>query len=1245
MSYSSKSKTRKFVAGFVALAFAFSLVGGGGLSTADAATLTTAQINSILNLLISFGADQSVINNVQASLTGSTPSGGGTTPPSGGTGYTFTRDLKLGDTGEDVRQLQMVLNRDSATQVAMSGVGSAGSETTYFGSLTKVAVIKFQNKYASEILAPVGLSSGTGYVGPSTRAKLNSMNVVTPPPSGGGDTGGTPPPSVGTGLSVSIPVQPGAQLAPQSAARVPFAKVTLTASNDGDIVVKSLRVARGGPSDDAVFAGIILVDQDGSQIGVAKTLNSNHQADIGDTFTVKAGTSKTLTIAGNMAADLSSYAGQVVNLSVIAVNTSASVSGSLPIQGAAHTVNASLTIGTITAERGPLDPNAAQSKDVGTTGYTFSSIKVTAGSTEDVRIHSIRWNQASSASATDLDNVMTVVDGVSYPTVVSSDFYDTVFPGGIEVKKGLSKEISVKGDIVDGSSRTVAFNIEKTTDLYVTGETYGYGITPPTSGTGFTAGNIWYPAKTVTISTGSLTVSNATAVNAQNIALNQANQPLGGFTVEVKGEEISVGSIVFTTSTTSTGIGRLTNVSIVDENGAVISGPVDGSNVDNTLTFSSSVILPVGTHTYTLKGQTPSTWSNNGTFAISTTPSSNWTTVKGQTTNQTITPSSAAVTMSTMTVKGAALAISVSPTPSAQSVVAGAQDFTFANYVLDATASGEDLRMVSLPIETAVSSGATNVTNCRIYDGGAVLTTGSNANSSLSTASSTSFTFDTALILSKGSVKTLTLKCNISTAASGVYQFGYDSTASPSATGVNSGQSATITENDSVGQRMTIVTGGSLAVALDSSSPSYAIATAGTTGNTVAIYRVSATNEDIRVTDFALQITSGTSDTGASTSPSDISKITLWDGTSKIGEALFTPGKYTASTTIGTCSGCTEFVVPKDADKLITAKVDIAEQGTSKVGTPGTLVRVDWDNASADATKGVGLGSGSTITRTDSSDTASEGVRVYRSYPTVALVDLTGSLVSGRRDLLRFKVTASPQGDVGIYKFTVRIATSSDTARKDMIDGVNAYVFTDSGFSSVATGLQTDGAMLDANMDLSCTNSCSSWGSQASTTPTYNVPWVSDSTDIPIWAMNSSGASTTVIVPAGQTRYIAVRGDVTLAGTVYSVSTQLQGDAKFVSNLAAVPFTATATSTYLASYGLGTIQGGFGAVAAPVLHYLEHGEASTTNNQATSTVDNDFIWRPFSTTTVQSAVANDYTNGYGIPGLPQANTSSQTLAQ
>jgi len=184
--------TKKIVATVMTAAFALSVA----VTPVYGAALTESQIQSILNLLSSFGADSATIANVNSALNGeaveANPSTGGASIAAC-VGVSFDRSLQQGMSGNDVKCLQAILNLASDTQIASTGAGAPGSETTYFGALTKAAVVKFQEKYASTVLTPIGLSKGTGYVGSATIAKLNTLKTVSTETGETGETGETTP--------------------------------------------------------------------------------------------------------------------------------------------------------------------------------------------------------------------------------------------------------------------------------------------------------------------------------------------------------------------------------------------------------------------------------------------------------------------------------------------------------------------------------------------------------------------------------------------------------------------------------------------------------------------------------------------------------------------------------------------------------------------------------------------------------------------------------------------------------------------------------------------------------------------------------------------------------------------------------------------------------------------------------------------------------------------------------------------
>lgn len=94
-----------------------------------------------------------------------------TTPQQPEAGQLFIRDLSMDCSGEDVRLLQKLLNRDPDTIVASEGPGSPEKESDYFGGLTQKAVQKFQIKYS---ISKSG-DPGYGIVGPKTRGKFQEL--------------------------------------------------------------------------------------------------------------------------------------------------------------------------------------------------------------------------------------------------------------------------------------------------------------------------------------------------------------------------------------------------------------------------------------------------------------------------------------------------------------------------------------------------------------------------------------------------------------------------------------------------------------------------------------------------------------------------------------------------------------------------------------------------------------------------------------------------------------------------------------------------------------------------------------------------------------------------------------------------------------------------------------------------------------------------------------------------------------
>lgn len=1147
--------------------------------------------------------------------------GGGS---SSATQCTFTRSLTVGSTGSDVQCLQQYLN-SSGHQVSASGAGSPGNETTYFGSRTKAAVAAWQ--------VAMGVSPAAGYFGPISQAKYATVaGGATPPP-----PPGTPPPpaGVGTGLTVSAGTQPAASLSVQNAINVPYTRVRFTASADGDVTVNSVTVERTGLMNDAALTGIILLDENGNRIGLSKTLNSNHQAILTDSFVVKAGQTRELTLAGDMNSSLSSYAGQVGFLTLVAVHTSATVNGSLPISGVGQVVNASLTVGSITLTRGANDPGASNSKEVGTTGYIFTAIKATAGSAEDMIWRSIRFNQSGSAGTGDLGNVV-VIDvktGTSYPTVVSTDgkYYTATFGSGLTMKKGESQEVYLKGDIISGSNRGVDFDIYRYSDVVFKGTTFGYDVQPTATNSGdsstdddgtFQNTNPVWDAYEATIGGGSLRVEAANdKVPAQNIVAGGTKLPIGGFRFEARGEPITFTSWVITVTTTSATAASKnepTSLTVYDENGAAVAGPKDVTTT--TVTLTDSVTVPVGIHTYTVKANIDTNWTSNDTIVVSFTPSTAITSVTGQSTGNSITPTPAVgVTGSTMTVKAGSLTVTPSTSLAAQNVIAPATGIELGRFTLDAGASGDDLRVTTATVRMTSTAAAASFSGLKLMNGTTQLNTGSNVlNVTGNSQQTLTFTLDNNLIIPKQSSQVLNLIGNIASTATsgGTVRFDFSAgTMDWAVTTKTDGSSVSESLATANGSVMTIKTAGGYSVAVDPSAPVEKWYAAGSTGVLLNVLRFTGTTEDLAVTDLRLQL-----DTHGSSSGADFAAIELRNADDTLiqrkSPVAFTNGieDFQFAQT-----GTGSFIIPKDGYKAMKITADLATVGTNQAGIAGQLVGVGFDGAGTAAAAGkqkaTGKQSGTSVHSSTTSDQPSATdtttqIVYFRSVPTVERLPLVATTLSGgEKTLYRFKVTADPKYDVALNRVTFKIATTGG-AQFAANSNFRLINVTDNKIVGASTGTAaaffTTAGSGEKNYD--------STGQLvvrmiADTTQDYTVAYVT--------------------IPAGAVREFEFRGVPITDGTGDSVSTFMMGNS-------ARPAKVSLTGATTQHRQMGKITFVDTEQRGP------YGNSTAATEAASSTT---FIWSDFSSdaTTTHAVTTADWMNGFKIPGLPTTGLAASSL--
>lgn len=1032
--------TKKFVAIATALTLSVGLV-------APAQGATVEELNA---LIASLTAQLASLTAQMTALQGGTTSG----TVSGCTITSFNTNLSQGMTNADVKCLQVILNSDAATKIASTGAGSPGNETTYFGSLTKAAVVKFQNKYASTVLTPSGLTAGTGYVGPATRAKLNTMFST-------GGTGGTVIVPSGSGLTVSLAADNPAAATivadttsgDGAQALIPALKVTFTNGNSSAVKVTKVSFNRTGISADADLSAASLyegdtwvADYNSFSSGV---LTFNNASGV---FTVPAGSSKTITLKFDLANGATS--GKTIKLSINSASDISSdasaVNGTFPIAGnflsTATTGDVgTLTINSTTSAASAIDPQT------GVDLFGFNLV----GATQILKVYKLTFAVIGSVDATDLANLKLYESGVQIGSTMQLNSDKTVTfdlsSSPVTINKGVTKNMTLRGDIIAGTNRTFRFTIQNMRDVVVYDTQYGIYLKANKSDT-------WtiLSGTNSTINTGKLTMTRNSASPSGNIPLDGTNVEIAKFDVKATGEPVKItGLSVTLTAAVANG---LYQGQIIYDGAQVGTVTNLGTSSATAFTFGNTLIIPAdgANHSLVIKADVKQYNGNSFSGSETITPSISSVTAIGTVSSASVSVSSASgfqLTVATgnlSVAKNQAYSDWSSAYPTA---VPGASEVLVGSFVVSSGAS-EGANITAIKI-TDAANGFANLQNLKIYNG--TKTSGTQIGSTQSSlATGTIYTFypspyislakNTQFVLSiYADVKTTTTTANSATDAIVVDEVD--------GTGLTTGSSINYTTPNITGQITFLSSAASLTIAQDAATPKSAQILAGASGVDFAKAKFTGgKGESISVTQVVVTAT-----LGASSPTSSVQNVKLYDGTTQIGStitSLSSLGKATFDLT------GSPWVIGIDEIKTLTIKADVntipyaTSAGTVLLGIAAGDVTYKGTISGASATGSSAAVNGNTmytyktrLTFTENASTPS-GTAVPGTLKNVMYFNVTNDgSYAGYLNSVTFTMNHTIGG-------TAQRATTSDVRRfylYDLADLTTYIASTTFGAASTAT--------------------------------------------------------------------------------------------------------------------------------------------------------------------------------------------------
>ena len=968
----------------------------------------------------------------------------------GATACTFTRSLYVGvSSGADVKCLQQYLNSTSY-KVAVTGAGSVGNETMFYGPLTRAAVAKWQ--------AANSVSPAVGYFGPISRAKYSAVagGVVTPP--GGGVV---TPPTAG-GLSVALRTDtPASRTIVSGAAMMPFAKWNFTAGS-GDVTVTSLKLKRSGISSDAELGSAYLYDADtGDYISQYSGLGSGilSFSNTGGLFTVKAGVTKNVELRLDVSSTASNNhtMGWDINAAADVTSNATSVSGTFPMTSNAMTfvTVSNPSIATLTATT----VATGNSVNAGTTGYLAGSFTLLASNSAVLLDRIVLTQNGSIISATDLSNIKLVTTGGQQIgqvlTNLKSDGTGTfVMSTAYEIPSGQTIQVNVYADILAGVNRTLKFNVLNLRDVQARDKTYNVGVNPSAS----------VAMTSTTIEAGTLTMTLDPSSPTGNLAPGQTNVTVAKFKVTSYGEQVKVLWVPFKLVAGSNDFTTIVdNVYLVDDAGNQVGTTIttpSATATDNTGTWSSTgtggttngndVAATFGTSSANINYLIPANTTrilslkldviSTATSTITGSLIAGTSNYQGQVSLST--GSSTAVSGNALTVQSNPFQAKSNSALGTGNLVKGESNARIGSWVLSAS-SAEGINVSTL---TFNSSSTFPFANLLVKVNGVQFGTVTG-----SVAASTDYTFagSSPAAISAGGSITVDAYVDVLSTATNLGSSYYANLKSASAVGATTATTQTLKDtagtavsatNYITSQFFTInVAGPTITVDNDSSSPSAYQAVMASTGKTLGIWKINGgTTEDANITEIAIK-----DKVGVAGDKNSLSNLQWYKGGVAVGPIVISS---TASGTAGetgylySWTFTSPIVVPQNSGIALELRGDVSSfaSGGSTSNSTHTftfnrddayiLARGSGSSLTAvvNDSAGTALGTSSSWAGNYGTTTDVNAVTVTRSKLTVTSdatgIALTSHSASANDVMAVFVFTADAGYDVTINTVTLKLA-------------------------------------------------------------------------------------------------------------------------------------------------------------------------------------------------------------------------------